>query len=46
MGLEYVEDILEAIDKIDFNCHQNKKKKKNSDNLEQLQKLLYRSRNK
>ena len=40
------EDILEAIDKIDFNCHQNTFSKKNSDNLEQLQKLLSRSRNK
>lgn len=40
------EDILEAIDKIDFNCHQNTFPKKNSDSLEQLQKLLYRSRNK
>lgn len=40
------EDILEAIDKIGFNCHKNTFSKKNSDSLVQLQKLLYRSRNK
>ena len=40
------EDILEAIDKIDFYCCKNIFSKKNSDSLEQLQKLLYRSRNK
>jgi len=40
------EDILEAIDKIDFCCQEKTFSKKNSDSLEQLQKLLYRSRNK
>ncbi len=40
------EDILEAIDKIDFCCQEKAFSKKNSDSLEQLQKLLYRSRNK
>ena len=40
------EDILEALNQIDFNCHKNTFSKKNSDSLKQLQKLLYRSRNK
>ena len=40
------EDILEVLNQIDFNCHKNTFSKKNSDSLEQLQKLLYRSRNK
>ena len=40
------EDILEVLNKIDFNCQEKDFSKKNSDSLEQLQKLLYRSRNK
>ena len=40
------EDILEALNQIDFNCHKNTFSKKNSDSLKQLQKLLNRSRNK
>lgn len=40
------EDILEVLNQIDFNCHKNTFSKKNSDSLKQLQKLLYRSRNK
>ena len=40
------EDILEVLNKIDFNCQEKSFSKKNSDSLVQLQKLLYRSRNK
>ena len=40
------EDILEALNQIDFNCQEKTFSKKNSDSLKQLQKLLYRSRNK
>ena len=40
------EDILEVLNKIDFNCQEKTFSKKNSDSLVQLQKLLYRSRNK
>ena len=38
------EDILEVLNKIDFNCQEKPFSKKNSDSLVQLQKLLYRSR--